>query len=266
MQTYSPIELMVVDDGSTDETAAVVERWISRHQVRNASCLRMPSNVGKSAAVNCALDRVHGAFVMIFDSDDILLPHAIATEVAFLTAHASVGMVCAQVYRLEDGVKTDRTFNHFQGFGSFDDVKKVHGDLLLNGNVVISSSALLRQEVVEHIGKLDTRLRYTHDWEYWIRVAREFKIGFIAEPLLYYRVNSSGASSLNRLGTFLESCELLWRNRQSYRTLSLVNAQLYQTKYNAWLAYHDPAIKQMLLIVLHGVVASAKLLAGKIVR
>jgi glycosyltransferase involved in cell wall biosynthesis len=262
-QTYSPIELLVVDDGSTDNTREIVVGWMERSKHPQCRLFPFPANVGKSLAVNLALGRVKGDFVMIVDSDDILLPDAVAAEVQFLQQHPDAGMVCARAYIMKGSEKTTETFDTFKDQASFDNLNQVYGDMLLKGNVVISSTALMRRAVVDSIGLLNVRLRYTHDWEYWIRVAEKFNIGFLARPLIYYRTEVAGASSLNRFGTFVETCELLSGARRKYDTPTLLKALGYQTKYNAWLAYKDTNHVEMIKIMFYGGFRLLKLMVGR---
>lgn len=261
-QTYEPIELLIVDDGSTDDTKQVVRRWIKESRHPNANLVSLEQNVGKSSAVNCALEQCRGDYVMVFDSDDILLPDAITQEVGFLESRPHVGMVAARCYIMKGDIKTSETFDLFKDHDSFDDLGKEYGDMLIKGNAIISSTVLLRREVINAVGLLAADLRYVHDWEYWIRVAKQFNVGFLARPMMYYRVNVAGASSMNRFGTFRETCTLLLRARSAYPLITMVKAMLYQTKYNAWLAYHDPRYGEMLKIFLLGAASILKLMIG----
>lgn len=261
-QTYAPIELLTVDDGSVDNTKDIIVGWMKRSQHPRCQLLPLPANIGKSSAVNLALGRAKGDYVMIVDSDDLLLPDAVAAEVQFLQQHPDVGMVFARAYIMRGGVKTADTFDTFKGYESFDNLNQAYGDMLLKGNVVISSTALMKRAVVDSIGLLNVRLRYTHDWEYWIRVAEKFNVGFLARPVVYYRTEVAGASSLNRFGTFAETCELLLGAPLKYDRHSLLRALEYQTKYNAWLAYHDGNHGQMFKIVVYGGVSLLRLLVG----
>lgn len=261
-QTYEPIEVLIVDDGSTDDTKQVVRRWIEKSGHPKANLFSLEQNVGKSSAVNYALERYRGDYVMVFDSDDILLPDAIAFEVEFLESRPHVGMVAARSYIMKGDVRTSETFDLFKDYGSFDNLEEVYGDMLIKGNAIISSTVLLRREVINAVGLLTEDLRYVHDWEYWVRVAKQFSIGFLAKPVMYYRMNVAGASSMNRFGTFRETCTLLLRARSEYPLITMIKAMLYQTKYNAWLAYHDPRYGEMLKIFLFGAASILKLAIG----
>ena len=261
-QQYRPLELIVVDDGSTDRTARTVADWVASTGMENCALLELGRNLGKSTAVNTAVSRANGIYLMVLDSDDLLLPDAITREVLFLSEHPQAGMVCGRAYVLSGGKKTAAELGGFDGHGDFASMREVHGDLLLNGNAVISSTVLMRRDVVDRVGPLNPDLRYTHDWEYWIRVSRVSDIGFLKTPVVYYRVQSRGSSSMNKVGTFCEAVGLLRAARSTTPLLPLFRAFLYQAKYYAWLSYHDGDVVQMVKVALEGLRTLPGLILG----
>ena len=253
LQQYSPIELILVDDASSDRTASVVSEWMRSRNVENCTLISLEKNLGKSSAVNAAFNLFRGEYIMVLDSDDVLLPEAIGEEVRFLTQHQDVGMVFARAYAMKGRTKTNSVLGGFRDSDDFFDLQQRYGDLLLKGNAIISSTALMRGEVVKKVGLFNTSLRYTHDWEYWIRVAKTTRIGFLNRPVLYYRTLQPMSSSMNRLGTFQETVLLLHEATATTKRAALLKALLYQTKYYLWLSYHDGDPLQMFRIALSGV-------------
>jgi glycosyltransferase involved in cell wall biosynthesis len=260
-QTYSPIELIIVDDGSTDQTSTIVSEWIGKTRIERCQYVKLKLNAGKVAAVNEALEYFKGNYVMILDSDDVLLPNAIYDGVEFLHRNVDVGMVCAKAYVLDGYTKTEKLLGVFSQDKEFTDLKKHYGNMLLRGNAIISSTVLMRRDVVQTVGKLNSKLRFTHDWEYWMRVEEKFKIGFLGEPSLYYRTNVPGASSLNRFGTFKEICCLL-KSSSTIKKSEMIKAILYQMKYNAWLVYHDGNPIELIWIISHGILVLTRISFG----
>jgi glycosyltransferase involved in cell wall biosynthesis len=265
-QTYPHVELLIVDDGSSDGTSEYAEAWLTSEGNPDWSLLRLEANVGKSAAVNRAMKHARGEFMMILDSDDVLLPGCLEQEVAFLRRHESSGMVSSRAFVLRDGVRTAETIGAFQGKGAIADVASYHGDLLFNGNVVISSSALIRSEVARKVGDLDTRLRVTHDWDYWIRMSKIAAIGFLEGPFLWYRVSSGGALSTNRSRLLEEAFMLLEAGKGAVEGSTYRRALARELKEGLRLAFYAGEPWQCLMIAWFAIRSIAPGYIGSFVR
>jgi glycosyltransferase involved in cell wall biosynthesis len=252
-QLYADLEVIIVDDGSTDGTPDEVRRWIAASGDRRFSIVALPANGGKSAAVNTAFRMFHGKFVMVLDSDDVLLHDALSRQLEFLCRRSDVGMVAAKAYVLRGTTRTQEVLGGFEAVSECTDLIGIYGDLLQNGNPIIASTVLLRAEVVREIGEYNARLTYTHDWEYWIRVAMRYRVGFLGVPVLYYRMEQDGSSSRNRIGTYLEICDLLRHADPPLPRVRIIAALRRQTKYNLWLAYHDGDARSFLAIAFAGI-------------
>ncbi len=255
-QTYRPIELIVVDDGSTDSTVATVEKWLRQNSIEWGRILSLRENVGKSTAVNRALENVHGHFVMVLDSDDVLVEDALAVEVEFLERHIGVGMVFATAYEMRGDKQTETRLGGDHELETTADVCAEVGDLLLRVNPIVSSTVLLRVDAVRRVGSLSADLRYTHDWEYWIRISRMFKIGFLNRHVVYYRTGLSGASSGNRIGTFREIVQILRNDISVQNRRSLLEALFKQIRFNARLSYEDGQLSDVFEILAYGVISA----------
>lgn len=260
MQDYSPIETLIVDDGSSDGTPETAAMWIQQHDVRGFSLHILPQNSGKSQAVNTGFDKMQGQYVMILDSDDCLLPDAITKAVGYFEAHPEPGAVFGKAYILDNGKRTQQLLGCFADEGEFDDLDEKYGDLILKGNALISSTVMMKSEVIRSIGGLRTDFHYVHDWEYWARIARQYPIGFLGIPVLHYRVSSPGAQSANRTGTFHETCQLLIEHSHIYSRRALLRALGGQTKYNLSLCYHDGNIPGSVKILIKAGQAAVRLL------
>lgn len=181
-QTFSDWELIVVDDGSTDETATIVSGFLSDPRVRYVK----QKNAGVSAARNHGMQPASGTFIAFLDADDLWKPENLSLKAAYLEANPSVLLVHADVENIDENSKP---------LGSFNSGKEgnVLRDLLLwNGTVVPGpSSILVRKKAAEAIGGFDTELSTAADQDFFFRLAAKGNFGQIRKLLSQYRIHSS---------------------------------------------------------------------------
>lgn len=163
-QSYAHLEILVVDDGSTDETAAAVHT-IGDPRVRHVP---HPRNKGLPAARNTGIRAARGEYVAFLDDDDAWHPEKIAKQVAaipefdaLLTAAVADGRILRR---------------HDRPTVTLEDLRRASFD---------PSSLMARTSVLREV-LFDEALRQGEDWDAFIRIARRYSIGWLAEPLLYY--------------------------------------------------------------------------------
>lgn len=229
-QTYRDFEIIVVDDGSTDGTQALVAAY--KESVRYV----YQSNQGASAARNAALSRASGEFIAYLDADDLWLPDKLARQVEFLDAHSTCGFVHTEVSVIdEQDTVLHACFNQ--------DTKRpipqgqCVRDLLLRSHIQ-TLTVLERRTAFDDAGKFDLRLPVAQDYLHWISVGLQgYGVGYLPEPLGQYRWRAGSLMSSQRrlLGDFVKIYEILsteygLERLQEPEIIQLVQAQLYTTQ------------------------------------
>ncbi|MCK0509209.1 glycosyltransferase family 2 protein [Aromatoleum anaerobium] len=173
-QSFRDFELIVVDDGSTDETAEMLSRY--------GDVLRIVSkeNGGMGSARNAGIRTARGRYVAFLDADDCWLPEKLARQVALLEAHPDLAF-CAVVATLEDpaGLKIGEWRGHSGSCAGISEVFANHAAVAGGASAVVAH----RQLVVE-LGGFDETLAGAEDTDLWIRLAGRGDFACIDEPLV----------------------------------------------------------------------------------
>ncbi|MGE4559136.1 MAG: glycosyltransferase family 2 protein [Desulfobulbus sp.] len=176
-QTYANLEIIIVDDGSSDDTQEIVRPLVE--SFNNLRYIRHEANKGLPATRNTGINASNGEYIAILDADDEWLPEKIQKQVEFLNANPDIGMVSCG-YLLKDTVKGIEREYLPADYGGHDDFLE---NLLVRNVFSGGSGALIRKECFMEAGLFDTSLRYCEDWDMWLRIARYFKISSLSEPL-----------------------------------------------------------------------------------
>ena len=178
-QTVQDFEVLVVDDGSSDDTAAVAKAFAPQ-----AIYLRQEHG-GVAAARNLGIRSARASYIAFLDSDDLWLPHKLERQLAFLREHPSVGLLYARMWSYHVDRPTERQLEPRAVARSFDE--------LLNGpNTVTTSTVIVRRECFDIVGLFDPSLPTVEDHELWLRIAHRFPLAFLEEPVAEYRRHGGG--------------------------------------------------------------------------
>lgn len=184
-QTYTSIEVIVVDNFSTDGTKEIVRPLLQDGRLKY---FQFDNKGIIAAARNFGVTKASGEYVAFLDSDDIWFPEKLAKQLPFLD-NPDIAIVASN---FKDIGQTQYTFNHLNRL-----VKQHAAYAIIDfrsltfQNDVITSSALIRKESFVKAGGFDEskKFAFIEDWELWLRVLHAFGDAcIISEPLLYYRV------------------------------------------------------------------------------
>src|SRR5712664_933683 len=180
-QSYEAWECVIVDDGSTDDTAHVAKQLaLEDERVR---VLHIAQNRGPSAARNAGIRDARGQYIQFLDADDILEPDKVRIHVEYLANHPSTDIVFgpAAYFRVEFPTEVE-PWNPDGASGiSEDSDSSAILTALVKENVCMMHALLLRHHVFEVAGLFDENLRTHEDWELWLRCAlRGMRFGFVS--------------------------------------------------------------------------------------
>ncbi len=172
-QTYQEFELIVVDDGSTDDTREIVREFPQARYVFQA-------NRGVSAARNHGVALSRGRFLAFLDSDDVWQPRKLETQVGFFATHPEAHICQTEEVWLRNGVRVNPQNKH----------RKPRGDIFaqsLHLCLVSPSAVMLRRELFERTCGFDESLPACEDYDLWLRIAVTEPVFLIDTPLVLRR-------------------------------------------------------------------------------
>jgi len=189
-QTFQDWELIIVDDGSSDETRSVVAGF----RDLRLSFHRLDRNRGQSAARNHGISVARGVYVAFLDSDDLWYPEKLARDVeTFEAGGEAIGLVYCGKELYDAG-------DHFLGRRQPTLAGEVYHELLGGDFIGSCSRVALRRTILERVGGFDDSLPSYEDWDLWIRVARVSKVAALPYYLVRRRLSGSQISdSLRRI-------------------------------------------------------------------
>ena len=188
-QTYPVAEIIVVNDGSTDESETIIQGFLSDPRIQYV----FQSNQGQTKAKNVGIARSTADVIAFLDADDFWENDKLAKQLP-LFDDPQVGVVYSRARFIdEDSQALDMKVDSAPLFPQRGWVS----DPLFVDNFVPFSSAVVRRTCVDHLGVFDESLRMGIDWDLWLRYSTAWRFDFVDEPLLVYRVGHPGQMSKN---------------------------------------------------------------------
>ena len=175
-QTLSDYEIIVVDDGSTDNTRTLLRDRFGD----TVSYIGKPNNEGLSAARNTGIERARGTYIAILDDDDCWLPEKLARQVKLMESDPAPGLVYCGSLKVNGRGEVLEEMKPTKRGDIFEDL--LHRNYLLGP----ASVALFSRDVLRKSGLFDPALSPCADWDLWIRMARCAMVDFVDQPLVHY--------------------------------------------------------------------------------
>ncbi|MDB5033659.1 MAG: glycosyltransferase [Chlorobi bacterium] len=189
-QTYGNIELIILDDRSPDDSAAVIRRWIEEHGV---ACTFIPHEVnrGLCATLNEAITLARGKYIAFLAADDLWLPEKIERDVALIESlPADVGVIYGDAFVIdEEGRRLEERFIAAHGGPVTPPGGRIFDELMAR-NFIPVAATLIRRECFERVGLYDESLVY-EDWDMWLRIAERFSFAYSDRITACYRIVGS---------------------------------------------------------------------------
>jgi len=200
-QTFTDFEIIVVDDGSTDNTKEVVDAFRDQ-RIRYT----YQENQGVVVASNRGFELSRGEYIALFSSDDILTENALAKPVDVLDKHPEVAFSYGQVYLMD---RRGHVFDLRKPRSGHSSIR--HGieeitKYLIWGNHITAATIMIRRDCLLEVGLFNPAFSSgSEDCDLWIRLAKKYDVAYIAEPVLKYRVHSANISSARGMDEELKS-------------------------------------------------------------
>jgi len=180
-QTYRDYEIIVIDDGSSDDTREILTPY--------AKSIRYfyQENRGIAGARNRGIGESRGPYIALLDSDDYWLPRKLEHQIAHLKENPQWGMVATRC----SSISADGRFRKQNRPGKSGWILTD----LFRSNFIRTSSAMITRECLDRVGCFDESLPECEEYDLWLRIARHYPVAFINEPLTVYTDNPHGVST-----------------------------------------------------------------------
>lgn len=192
-QTVVPDEIIIVDDASTDDSVAVVKDYIKHTPPKvkdKFKFIERDKNGGPAASRNSGIAVATGDVLCFLDADDFYYPRKIEASLNILKEYPQIGLVYTDYEVLDKDSKLTREF------------KTSYDARYLWQACIVSTNSIIRREVIDKVGIFNEKYRGTEDYEYWLRIATQYLLYHVPEPLFCYRLHGQNITSVTPTAKF----------------------------------------------------------------
>ena len=207
-QTYPNIEIVIADDGSTDDTVEVIKNYIKENNDLDIKLVENEENIGLTKSLNKGIEHCSGKYIARLDADNVCLPERVGKQVDFLEKNNDFALVGSfNNKKFTDGRED---INKFEV--SPEKIKKN----LIHSCQMTHSSIMVRADILKEY-RYNEKYKTSQDYELYVRLAQKWKIGAIPEPLVVSEVRSDSISGKkSKWERFKRYTAIRWR---AYRGL-----------------------------------------------
>ena len=192
-QDYKNLEVIVIDDCSTDGSQNVIENFIVSNSVNQFTHHFLVNNIGNCKAFNQGLKNAKGKYVIDLSCDDVMLPNRISKQVDFFEGlDSNVGLIYSNTTYIDEAGHLLNT--HFQFSGKLQPYSGNIYSELIQEYFIPTPTMMFKKSVLDKLNGYDEQLSY-EDFDIWIRIAREHEIHYQNEVLTHTRKSSDSMSS-----------------------------------------------------------------------
>ena len=249
-QDYPHVEYIIMDGGSTDETASVVKDYASRLTFISEK------DRGQSHAINKGFRMAQGSILGWLNSDDLYLPGCIRTAVDAFQRNAAAGAVYGEGYLIDYSGNTSCRFPHTEAFNLW--------RLVYLSDYILQQSVYFRKDVLDDLGYLDEDLHYTMDWDLLIRIGMKYQLEYVPEYMGCLREYPEAKSFSGGVARVREIRRMLQRHTGLRVSPGYVVYGL-DTYHRLWCDRIDHALAPMLKPVSERLKSAVRLGAGLII-
>ncbi len=196
-QNYPNLELIVIDGGSIDNTRQILKRYSKKLTWFS------DRDDGQSDALNKGLKKTTGEIISYLNSDDMLLPGSLAKIAEYFNKHKEIYWLTGKCYIID--AKERNIHPLISGYKNFW-LKFFRGRISLEVlNYISQPATFWRKYAFQTVGEFNKELNYTMDYDYWLRLIRKYKLGYIDEYLAAFRIHSSSKSGQKYQSIFAEN-------------------------------------------------------------
>jgi glycosyltransferase involved in cell wall biosynthesis len=207
-QTFKDWELIVIDNGSYDNTQKLIEQEISKDS--RIRYTKNDTDQGISFARNQGLHEASGEYIAVLDSDDLWCDvDKLAKQIDFLDTHPDFAAVGTGI------IVIDETGEELSRYQNLTDTKKIKENLLIK-NQIAHSSALYKKAAALHVGGYDVNLPFLEDYDLWLKMGSIWKLVNISGFMTKYRQHTSNITKKELTGMLKMNIKLVLKYRKDY--------------------------------------------------